>query len=106
MSRLFGEIRQAGYVVDDIEAAMDYWSRVLGVGPFFYKERVPIVNYSYRGKSYEPHNSVALANSGPLQIELIQTRNDAPSMYRDFKEAGHSGLPHVAYLGKSYGASL
>ena len=41
MSRFLGEIRQAGYVVDDIEAAMDYWSRVLGVGPFFYKERVP-----------------------------------------------------------------
>src|SRR5918997_314367 len=79
MSRFLGEIRQAGYVVDDIEAAMDYWSRVLGIGPFFYKERVPIENYTYRGKSYEPHNSVALANSGPLQIELIQTRNDAPS---------------------------
>ena len=44
MSRFLGEIRQAGYVVDDIEAAMDYWSRVLGVGPFFYKERVPIEN--------------------------------------------------------------
>ncbi|HZZ11808.1 MAG TPA: VOC family protein, partial [Paraburkholderia sp.] len=25
MSRFFGEIRQAGYVVRDIEAAMDYW---------------------------------------------------------------------------------
>ena len=73
MSRFFGEIRQAGYVVPDIEAAMDYWSRVLGVGPFFYNERVPIENYRYRGESYEPHNSVALANSGPLQIELIQT---------------------------------
>ena len=71
MSRFFGEIRQAGYVVPDIEAAMRYWTDVLGVGPFFYNERVPIGNYVYRGRSYEPHNSVALANSGPLQIELI-----------------------------------
>jgi hypothetical protein len=53
MSRFFGEIRQAGYVVRDIEAAMDYWSRVLGVGPWFYNERVPIENYTYRGQSYE-----------------------------------------------------
>lgn len=106
MSRFLGEIRQAGYVVDDIEAAMDYWSRVLGVGPFFYKERVPIENYTYRGATYEPHNSVALANSGPLQIELIQTRNDAPSMYRDFKEAGHRGLQHVAYWTQSYDEDL
>jgi len=75
MSRFFGEIRQLGYVVPDIEAAMDYWTRVLGVGPFFYNERVPIQNYRYRGESYQPHNSVALANSGPLQVELIQCRN-------------------------------
>jgi hypothetical protein len=80
MSRFFGEIRQAGYVVPDIEAAMRYWTDILGVGPFFYNERVPIRNYVYRGQSYEPHNSVALANSGPLQIELIQCRNDVPSM--------------------------
>lgn len=106
MSRFFGEITQAGYVVDDIEAAMDHWSRKLGVGPFFYNERVPIKNYTYRGTRYEPHNSVALANSGPLQIELIQTRNDVPSMYRDFKQAGHRGLQHVAYWTDNYDEDL
>ena len=58
---------------------------------------MPIRNYRYSGEAYEPHNSVALANSGPLQIELIQCRNDVPSMYRDFLEAGHTGLQHVAY---------
>lgn len=41
--------------------------------------------------------SIALANSGPLQIELIQQRNDAPSMYRDFLAEGHEGLQYVAY---------
>jgi hypothetical protein len=106
VSRFLGEIRQAGYVVDDIEAAMDHWSRVLGIGPFFYNERVPIENYMYRGARYEPHNSVALANSGPLQIELIQCRNDVPSMYRDFKQAGHRGLQHVAYWTNDYDADL
>ncbi|GAA4248213.1 MULTISPECIES: VOC family protein [Azospirillum] len=106
MSRFFGQIRQAGYVVDDIEAAMDYWSRTLGIGPWFYNERVPIKNYSYRGERYEVHNSVALANSGPLQMELIQTRNDAPSMYRDFLKAGRTGLQHVAYWTENYDADL
>lgn len=102
MSRFFGEIRQAGYVVRDIEAAMDYWSRTLGVGPWFYREKVPIENYTYRGQRYEVHNSVALANSGPLQMELIQTRNDAPSMYRDFMQAGNTGLQHVAYWTETF----
>jgi hypothetical protein len=106
MSRFLGEIRQLGYVVHDIEAAMDYWSRKLGVGPWFYNPKVPIRNYCYRGESHEPHNSVALANSGFVQVELIQTRNDVPSMYRDFLEAGRTGLQHVAYWTADYDADL
>ncbi|MBI1179637.1 MAG: VOC family protein [Alphaproteobacteria bacterium] len=97
MSTLFGAIRQLGYVVDDIEAAMEHWSSVLRVGPWYYNPKVPIDNYTYDGRRYEPHNSVALANSGYLQVELIQTRNDVPSMYRDFRASGQRGLQHVAY---------
>jgi catechol 2,3-dioxygenase-like lactoylglutathione lyase family enzyme len=106
VSRFFGPIRQLGYVVPDIEAAMRYWSGTLGVGPFFYNDRVPIVNYRYRGEAYEPHNSVALANSGMLQVELIQPRNDVPSMYRDFIQAGRTGLQHVAVWTDQYDADL
>lgn len=106
MSQHFGEIRQLGYVVKDIEAAMAYWSQTLGVGPWFYNPKVPIKNYQYRGESHEPHNSVALANSGFVQVELIQCRNDVPSMYRDFLRAGHTGLQHVAYWTEDYDADL
>lgn len=97
MSRLFGDIRQNGYVVRDIEAALEHWTEELGVGPFFYFERAPVSNFRYRGEPSDVELSIALANSGPLQIELIQQRNDAPSMYRDFLAAGHEGLQHVAY---------
>ncbi|MFG5775451.1 VOC family protein [Comamonas sp. J-3] len=106
MSRFLGEIRQLGYVVKDIEAAMDYWSQTLGVGPWFYNPRVPIENYVYDGQSYQPHNSVALANSGYVQVELIQVRNDVPSMYRDFLQAGRTGLQHVAYWTTNYDQDL
>jgi catechol 2,3-dioxygenase-like lactoylglutathione lyase family enzyme len=106
MSRFFGEIRQVAYLVPDIEVAMDHWSRVLGVGPWFYNPRVPIRNYHYRGERHEPHNSVALANAGALQIELLQPRNDVPSMYRDFLRAGHQGVQHVAYWTESFDADL
>ncbi|MGQ9366981.1 VOC family protein [Azospirillum sp. ST 5-10] len=106
MSRFLGEIRQLGYVVDDIEAAMAHWSEVMGVGPWFYNPKVPIEDYIYDGRRYEVHNAVALANSGAVQVELIETRNDAPSMYRDFKRAGHRGLQHVAYWTQSFDADL
>ncbi|MEP6722933.1 MAG: VOC family protein [Variovorax sp.] len=106
MSRFLGEIRQLGYVVHDIEAAMDYWSKTLGVGPWYYNPKVPIVNYRYKGEAHQPHNSVALANSGFVQVELIQTRNDVPSMYRDFLQAGRTGLQHIAYWTADYDADL
>jgi catechol 2,3-dioxygenase-like lactoylglutathione lyase family enzyme len=106
MSRFFGEIRQVAYLVPDIEAAMDHWASRLGVGPWYYNPRVPIRNYFYRGERHEPHNSVALANAGGLQIELLQTRNDVPSMYRDFLRAGHQGVQHVAYWTEDFDADL
>lgn len=106
MSNLLGPIRQLGYVVDDIEAGMKHWAQVMGVGPWFYNPRVPIEDYTYDGTRYEPHNSVALANSGAMQVELIQIRNDVPSMYRDFREKGLRGLQHVAFWTTDFEADL
>ena len=92
MSRLFGEIRQNGYVVRDLEAAIAQWLEVPRVGPFFVLEHVKAEGFEYRGEPSPLEVSFAFANSGPLQIELIQQHGDAPSMYRDFLAAGREGL--------------
>jgi len=80
MSRFFGDIRQNGDVVPDIEAAMDYWATVMGVGPWLYLKHAPIKDFSYLGTPSEIDVSIALANAGPLQLELIHQRHDAPPM--------------------------
>lgn len=104
MSRIFGEIRQNGYVVRDVRAAMDHWIGVMGVGPWFYFDRVAIDYFRHRGEESDLEMSIALANSGDIQIELIQQRNDAPSMYKEFLESGREGLQHVAYWTTEYQA--
>jgi hypothetical protein len=106
MSRIFGDVRQNGYVVKDIESALKHWTEVLGVGPFFYFETVPVENFQYWGRPSAPQLSIALANSGNLQIELIQQRNEAPSLYRDFLSAGHEGLQHLAYWTDTFDADV
>lgn len=106
MSRFFGKICQNGYVVRDIEAAMDHWTRVLGVGPFYYIERVEMQDFICRGVASEIEVSIALGNSEDLQIELIQQRNTAASMYREFLDAGREGLQHMAYWTKTYQADF
>ena len=94
MSRLFGPMRQVGIVVRDIERAMRHWVEVCGIGPWFYAERLPLTEFRYKGQVYDINMSVALANSGDVQLELIQQRCDSPSLYRDFLNAGHEGMQH------------
>lgn len=104
MSRLFGPIRQNGYIVRDIQAAMAHWIEVLQVGPWFYFERVKTDYFRHRGQESAVEMSIALANAGDLQIELIQQRNDAPSMYKEFLDSGREGLQHVAFWSTEYQA--
>lgn len=104
MSRIFGAVAQNGYVVRDIHAAMDHWIKVMGVGPWFFFEKIKVDEFNYHGQPSDLEMSVALANSGDLQIELIQQTNDAPSMYRDFLAAGREGLQHLSYWTTNYQA--
>jgi Glyoxalase/Bleomycin resistance protein/Dioxygenase superfamily len=102
MSRLFGEMRQIGFVVRDIDAAMRHWVTSCGVGPWYYAEIMPLTSFCYRGIEYDLKMSIAMANSGAMQIELIQQRNDVPSMYRDFLAAGHEGMQHWSSWPENY----
>jgi hypothetical protein len=97
MSRLFGPICQTAYLVDDIEDAMAYWSSGLGIGPFFYLKGHQALGSLYRGSPTDMCISLAFAQSGSLQIELVQQLNDAPSLFREFKSAGRRGLHHMAF---------
>lgn len=91
-----GPTRQVGYVVKDIEKAMQEWIK-LGVGPWFYAATVPVENFKYMGKPSEVQFAAALTNSGDMQIELIQQLNDAPSLYRDFLRSGAEGIQHISH---------
>ncbi|MGW1420030.1 VOC family protein [Bradyrhizobium manausense] len=87
---------------------MRHWIEIMQVGPFFHIERPQFIDFRHKGKPSDLWVSAAFAQCGHLQIELIQQRNDAPSMYRDFLEAGREGLQHVAFwhLPESYDAVL
>jgi hypothetical protein len=79
MSPLPGEIRQIGYVVRDFDEALATWIG-LGVGPWFVIRALPH-RASYRGEPCAVTLSIAFANSGDMQIELIHQHDDTPSIY-------------------------
>ncbi len=106
MQANYGPIRQIGYVVRDIEAAMQAWSERLRIGPWFYNRRLALDAYSFRGVAYDGFDmSYALANSGDLQIELIQQRCDTPSLYREHLERHGEGLQHICVWPEDYDAA-
>lgn len=97
MSRKFGPIRQIAYVVPDIDAAMEYWADALGVGPFFVKRRMEFSSFVYRGRALPtPSVSIALANSGEQQIELIAQHDKNPSIYLETLVSNGPGFHHVS----------
>lgn len=106
MSRAFGPIFQIAYVVEDVEAHIDHWTRTMGVGPFF---RFPLpLAFDWlevRGKrvpnDIAMYESVALSYSGDTMIELIQP-GPAPSTYREFLESGRRGVHHLGTFTDDY----
>lgn len=104
MSALFGKVNQIGYVVKDIEAAMQHWL-ALGVGPWFHVKDVQMESYRHRGQPSSARFSAAVANSGDMQIELIQPTNQEPSSWKEFLDANGHGIQHIAYWTKEYQAA-
>ena len=103
MSGLFGPLRQMGFVVRDIDKAMRHWVAVCGIGPWYIAEKLPLHGFWYKEQRYDDiHLTIALANSDDVQLELIQQRDDTPSMYRDFLAAGHEGLQHWSSWPENY----
>jgi Glyoxalase/Bleomycin resistance protein/Dioxygenase superfamily len=100
MTVLPGPIRQIGYIVTDLDAALDSWVN-LGVGPWFVMRRMPI-RAIYRGEPCEISLSLALSNSGEMQIELLQQEDDTPSIYTEFLSSNRPGYHQLAYWTEDY----
>lgn len=98
-------VMQLAMMVDDIESACMDWVRTTGIGPFLYVPHIVLEEYDYRGiKSSGLDFSVAIAQSGGVQIELIQQHSDGPSAYRDTIARGENGFHHLAIYTDEYDA--
>jgi hypothetical protein len=102
MSRLFGNIRQNGYVVENLDEALQHWTDVLGIGPFYRIDEIPLDYFQHHGEQSDVRLAVALGYSGGLQFELIEQLNDVPSPYRDFATTHGYGLHHICCWSDHY----
>ncbi len=95
MSALFGPFIQQGWVVPDLDAALERWV-ALGVGPFFVEAHIRPPG-ELDGRPIQADLSAAFAYSGDQQIELIEQHDETPTIYREYLETHpDGGLQHVA----------
>ncbi|MGE2722858.1 VOC family protein [Mycolicibacterium celeriflavum] len=104
MTILPGPIRQIGYVVTDIDRAIASWLD-LGVGPWFVMRDLTLAA-RYRGEPCEITQSLALSNSGDMQLELIQQQSEAPSIFTEFLDAHGEGFHQFAYWATDFDATM
>ena len=100
MSVLPGPIRQIGYVVTDLDRAIASWVE-LGVGPWLVIRGLPM-RALYRGEPCETTLSLALSNSGELQVELIQQQDDTPQHIHRVSRSQWPRLSRVGLLGRGF----
>ncbi len=92
-------IRQIAVIVEDLDKAVEMYWQLLGIGPWhIYTYSKPFVKtMTYRGQPADYKMRLALADVGPVQIELIEVLGDE-TIYAEFvKEHGY-GLHHMGVL--------
>lgn len=100
-----GEYRlfQLGFVVDDLLGEAGRWARVFGIGPFHVLPPFD-VPCTYRGTDSRLDMQIAVAQAGPVQIELIHQRDDRPGVYREFVERRGYGFHQLCTVASDYEA--
>lgn len=89
---------QMAYLVPDLEKAIAQWVEMFHAGPFFVTDRYVGEDTQYRGRKMDAAIAVAMGFSGSMQIELIQTLDDEPSVYREMLDKQGPGFHHFGIV--------
>lgn len=103
----FGPVWQLGYVPNDLQASLHYWTHVMGAGPFLVRDRLKLSHVQYRGAPCDIEFGAALGYWGDLNIELIFQVNGVSSIYNPWSNDGtRDRLHHLGFLVDNVGQSV
>lgn len=86
---------QIGIVVKDMDKTIEYYEKVLGLGPFVrpditYKEK------RYYGKPVNSEWVMGFCSLGSVELEIIQPIT-GPTIYHDFLQEKGEGIHHLGF---------
>jgi methylmalonyl-CoA/ethylmalonyl-CoA epimerase len=95
---LHGPIHHLGYVVEDLEAAVQRLVSEFGAGPFFVLRDVAFEQETSRGEAAMFHHDSAFGQCGAVPIEVMQLKRLAPERVRERFSQSPPHLHHIAYV--------
>ena len=87
-------VSQIGFVVKDLEQAIARYAPLFGE---FRTLDAFDIEWDYRGHPEVSSIKVAFANSGDVEIELIEWVS-GKTPHKEFLDCGHEGMHHVRFL--------
>jgi methylmalonyl-CoA/ethylmalonyl-CoA epimerase len=88
-------VEQVGIVVKDLDKAMEFYCNTFGMGPFQVMD-VSLKGCIYRGRPTDCRMKLAMARSGPIEIELIQVL-EGETPHTEFLREKGEGLHHLRF---------
>jgi len=88
-------VEQIGIVVKDMDKAIEYYTSVFGWGPFVVRES-ETKGFTYRKQKGNCRMKTAFAQSGPIQIELIQVM-EGETPHTEFLREKGEGVQHLRF---------
>lgn len=89
-------ISQVALVAPDLDRAVERYWKSYGIGPwhFYSYDKTVVKRMSYKGKPAEYRMRIAMAQVGPLNLELIEM-GGGPTVYADFVAKHGFGVHHL-----------
>ena len=87
-------VNQVGFVVKDLESAIALYQPLFGE---FSVMDAPDMEWEYRGQPEMSSLKLAFANSGDVEIELIEWVS-GKTPHKEFLDAGREGMHHLRFI--------
>lgn len=89
-----GPVNQIGFVVRDMARAIAQYQPLFGP---FEEMDAPDMEWDYRGTPETSSLKIAFANSGGVEIELIEWIS-GKTPHKEFLDAGREGMHHLRFM--------
>ena len=90
---------QIAYLANDLEQKCAALLEAFDIGPFIVARKLELTHHVYKGQPCENFVvDAAFAQSGDLNIEILQMRSSGPNAISDMFANGREGVHHAAYF--------